>query len=156
MSRYFFFAARTLAHRALTAARIRARPAAVIFRLAFGFAEDFPALTLAHLALAAAAIFARPAALIFRFFFGPAGATASVAEPNSWRNFFSSDWIFSFSPAARRNSCGDRLFNDVLIVGKLWFLSTGKVNDGNWKWLCSVASTVSADCALRTSHSTTN
>jgi hypothetical protein len=78
----YFFCAFTLAHLALTAARIRARPAALIFRLAFaGFTDAFPALTLAHLALAAAAIFARPAALIFRFFFGTAGTTASMEAP---------------------------------------------------------------------------
>jgi hypothetical protein len=83
---YFFFAARTLAHRALTAARILARPAALIFRLAFptGFADDFPALTLAHRALAAAAILARPAALILRFFLGTVCAAGLVVEPSNW------------------------------------------------------------------------
>jgi hypothetical protein len=79
---YFFFAAFTLAHLALTAARILAKPAALIFRFAFaaGLTDDFRPLTFAHLALAAADILALPAALIFRSFFGPAGATELVAE----------------------------------------------------------------------------
>ena len=69
---YLFLAALIFAQRALAAALIRARPAALIFRLAFlaGFTDSFPPLTFAHLALAAAEILALPAALIFRFFFG--------------------------------------------------------------------------------------
>jgi hypothetical protein len=70
---YFFFAL-TFAHLALAAALILARPAALIFRLAFlaGFTDNFSPLIFAHRALAAAEIFALPAALILRFFFGTA------------------------------------------------------------------------------------
>jgi len=75
-ARYSVFLPAALAffQRALAAAAIFARLAALILRLAFltGFAADFRPLTFAHRAFWAATILALPAALILRFFFGAA------------------------------------------------------------------------------------
>lgn len=82
-----------MAHLALAAARILARPAALIFRLGFlaGFIANFVPLNFAQRALAAAEILALPAALSLRFFFGTARATEWFEEPNSRCSSDSSD-----------------------------------------------------------------
>jgi hypothetical protein len=103
--------------RALAAAAIFARPAALILCLAFliGFAAAFLPLNFAHRARAAAAILALPAALILRLFFGTAPATGFIEEPKILPNSFSSDLILSFMLAARRNCCADRSVIDELM-----------------------------------------
>jgi len=77
----------------------------------------FLAFTFAHRAFCAAAIFFLAAALIFRLFFGTPGAAASLGEPKIVLSFFSSDWIFSLMPAARRNCFGERFINRELMPG---------------------------------------
>jgi hypothetical protein len=112
----FLPAALAFFQRALAAAAIFARLAALIFRLAFftGFAADFRPLTFAHRALCAAAIFALPEALILRLFFGAATATGLVEEPKIWLNSFWRNWILSLMSAARRNCCADRLMIEFM------------------------------------------
>lgn len=93
-------AAFALAHRALAAAAILARPAAlmVYFFLVIGMAAGLAFLTLAQRAFCAAAILARPAALILNFFFG-AGAGVE-AEPKMEASSFSKALISSLRSAA--------------------------------------------------------
>jgi hypothetical protein len=74
---YLFFAARTFAQRALAAAEIFARPAALMVR--FFLAGLAAAWTFAQRAVAAAEIFRRAAALIVHFF--RPGFAAEAAEP---------------------------------------------------------------------------
>jgi hypothetical protein len=109
----------TFFQRALAAAAIFARLAALILRLTFfaDFATDFRPLTFAHRARAAAAILALPAALILRFFFGAATVVGFVEEPKIRPSLFSSDWILSLMLAARRNCCADRLVSNKLMAG---------------------------------------
>jgi hypothetical protein len=87
----FFPAAFTLAHLALAAAAIFARPAALIFRLPVLAFEDLPVI-LAQRALCAAAIANLPARLILRLIF-----RASVAIPEEPRVAESSFFNFSIS-----------------------------------------------------------
>jgi hypothetical protein len=106
-------------HRALAAAAIFARLAALILRLVCltGFAAGLCPLTFAQRALAAAAIFALPAALILRFFFGATAVLDFVEAPKIRPSSFSSDWILSFMLAARRNWRADRFAMDELMAG---------------------------------------
>jgi len=104
----YFFPAFLAAHNAFILAESLALAAALILPLPldFGaaFATGFFPLIFAQRALAAAEIFALAEALILNFFFFGAGpATGAVVEPNNRPSFFSSDWIFSFNPAALRN-----------------------------------------------------
>src|ERR1039457_5862726 len=93
-------AAFTLAQRALAAAAILARPAALIvyFFLTMCFAAGLALLTFAQRAFLAAAILARAAALILDFFFG---AEAAVdAEPRREASSCCNAAIFSVRSAA--------------------------------------------------------
>ena len=103
----FLPSALAFAQRALAAAAIFARAAALILRRAFltGSAADFRPLIFAHRALAAAAIFRLPAALIFRRL---RGAAAPSVLPNSRVNCFCNDSILCLILAARRSCLADR------------------------------------------------
>src|SRR5450756_891379 len=86
---YLAFAdsARFNAQRLLLAAEMAFRPAALSFRLGFGFSVDSPACFLdsAHLFRCASAIAFLPAALIFRRlpFLGPGVVAGSAGPPGS-------------------------------------------------------------------------
>jgi|GEM_PF-5738048 hypothetical protein len=94
-ARYSVFLPAALAffQRALAAAAIFARLAALILRLAFltGCTDDFRPVAFAHRAFWAATILALPAALILRFFFVATVATGLVEEPKIRPSSFSSD-----------------------------------------------------------------
>lgn len=107
-------AAFTLAHRALAAAEILARPAALIVDFFFttGLAAGLATgvLALAQRAFCAAAILARAAALIFDFFFG-----AGAGEPRMEASSFSNALILSLMSAACF-SCAEVSDNKLLMV----------------------------------------
>lgn len=119
-------AAFTLAQRALAAAAILARPAALMVRfflpagLTATFAAGLPALILAQRAFCAARILAMPAAL------GPflpdlpdlattAFAEAGAEPPRMPASFFSSTVIWSFNRAAWFN--WDEVRDNKLLIG---------------------------------------
>jgi len=108
---YLFFAARIFAQRALAAAPILARPAALM--VCFFLAGLSAAWIFAQRALAAAAIFARPAALIVHFFFGglPTWAAEPLARASSLAESFS---ICCFSEMIRFSLAVD-MFNSPVI-----------------------------------------
>ena len=112
----FLPAAFTLAHRALAAAEILARLAALIvdFFLTTGLATGV--LTFAQRAFCAAAILARAAALIFDFFFGAGvGVEAFAGEPRMAASSFSNALILSLMSAACF-SCAEVSDNRLLMV----------------------------------------
>ena len=112
-------AAFTLAHLALAAAAILARPAALMpdFFLTTGLIAGL--LTFAQRAFCAAAILARAAALSFRLFFETGAATEAVdAEPRMEASFFSQALILSLMAAARF-SCAEVRDNRSLMVDPL-------------------------------------
>ena len=109
-----------MAHRALAAAEILARPAALIvdFLLTTDFAAGLATgvLALAQRAFCAAAILARAAALIFRFFFGAgAGVVIVEAEPKMEASSFSNALILSLMSAACF-SCAEVSDNRLLML----------------------------------------
>ena len=109
-----------LAHRALAAAEILARPAALIVDFFFttGLAAGLATgvLALAQRAFCAAAILARAAALIFVFFFGAGvGVEAFAGEPRMEASSFSKALIWSLMSAACF-SCAEVSDNRLLMV----------------------------------------
>jgi len=116
----FLPAAFTLAHLALAAAEIFARPAALIVDFFFttGLAAGLATgvLDLAQRAFCAAAILARAAALIFVFFFGAGvGVEAVAGEPRMEASSFSNALILSLMSAACF-SCAEVSDNRLLMV----------------------------------------
>ena len=100
----------TLAHRALAAAAILARPSALIVDFFFAGLAPF---AFAQRAFCAAAILARAAGLIFDFFF--VVGVEVVEEPRTEPNSFSSVLILSLRSAARLN-CAEVSDDGLLMV----------------------------------------